>query len=73
MLNDLYYIVTQLNSDPVLLHNLTFIHLLYADDLVLISKSAAGLQCCLDAVQKFCNDWNQSNGIFQKKKPIPIP
>jgi hypothetical protein len=49
--------------------------LLYADDLVLISKSAAGLQCCLDAVQKFCNDWKLELNpiktkvmVFSKKK-----
>ena len=31
--------------------------LLYADDLVILSESASGLQNCLDAVGNFCSTW----------------
>ena len=48
--------------------------LLYADDLVLISKSADGLQKVLSILEKFCNEWLLSVNlkktkvmIFQKK------
>ena len=45
--------------------------LLYADDLVILSESASGLQNCLDAVGNFCSTWgldklsiiNLSHGI----------
>ena len=43
-------------TDPVDLNQKLFNHLLYADDLVLISKTPAGLQHCVDALQSFCND-----------------
>ena len=32
--------------------------LLYADDLVLISKSEAGLQKAVSGLQTFCKDWD---------------
>jgi hypothetical protein len=32
-------------------------HLLYADDLILISESPSGLQHCVDALQSFCSGW----------------
>ena len=40
-------------ADPVLLNNIHFNHLLYADDLVLISETPSGLQYCVDALQSF--------------------
>ena len=37
--------------------NQKFNHLLYADDLVLISESPQGLQHCIDALCNYCDDW----------------
>ena len=77
-IDDIQSYFDKLNSDPVILDNQKINHLLYADDLVLVSKSAAGLQCCLDAVLKFCNDWKLELNpiktkvmIFSKKETDP--
>jgi hypothetical protein len=43
--------------DPILLNNKPLNCLLYADDLVLFSTSAKGLQTRLDKLQKYCKDW----------------
>ena len=43
--------------DPILLNNKPLNYLLYADDLVLYSTSAKGLQTRLDKLQKYCKDW----------------
>ena len=47
-------------SNPVTLDKIFLNHLLYADDLVLISESPTGLQHCVDALQRFCGDWSLS-------------
>ena len=44
-------------SHPVSLQDEKFNHLLYADDLLLLSESADGLQHCLDCLQKYSIDW----------------
>jgi hypothetical protein len=44
-------------TDPVFLNDVSINHLLYADDLVIMSQSPEGLQHCLDALLKFCNEW----------------
>ena len=36
----------------------TFTHLLYADDLVLVSESAAGMQILLNNLEAYCNKWH---------------
>jgi hypothetical protein len=43
--------------DLILLNNKPLNCLLYADDLVLFSTSAKGLQTRLDILQKYCKDW----------------
>jgi hypothetical protein len=43
--------------DLILLNNKPLNCLLYADDLVLFSTSAKGLQTRLDKLQKYCKDW----------------
>ena len=50
----------QLNDDPVNC-------LLYADDLILISKSANGLQERLNALNRFCKDWCLTVNINKTK------
>ena len=42
---------------PVSLGNSKLNCLVYADDLVLLSKTASGLQNCLDAIGSFCSKW----------------
>ena len=43
--------------DPIHITDNTINCLMYADDLVLISQSANGLQNCLNALQSYCNKW----------------
>ena len=44
--------------DPVTLSNLCHVScLMYADDVVIISKSPSGLQKCLDASHDYCQEW----------------
>ena len=45
-------------SDPIILPNGTKLNsLLYADDLIIISRSKLGLQNCLNTLSSFCNSW----------------
>ena len=44
-----------------------FTHLLYADDIVLISNSAAGLQNSIDSLHKFCAKWHLIVNILKTK------
>ncbi len=54
--NDLH---EQFNAqcEPVMLHDTPLNSLSWADDLILVSKSAKGLQCCLDILQEYCTKW----------------
>lgn len=56
-LNDLVDIFDN-TCDPVALNDKLVSCLMYADDLVLVSKSAAGLQTCLDRLQNYCDKWD---------------
>ena len=47
--------IDHLKSDPVTPSQHKFNHLLYADDLVLISDSPKGLQHCMNALGMYCN------------------
>ena len=58
------------NCDPVELHNIKLSHLLYADDLILLSSSAKGLNCCLDKLHRYCNKWELE--LNKKKSKIMI-
>ena len=40
--------------DPVLLFDTFMNHLLYADDLIMMSNSAEGLQTCIDNLEEYC-------------------
>ena len=44
-----------------------FSHLLYADDIVLISESAKGLQNSIDSLHKFCSKWHLIVNISKTK------
>ena len=41
--------------------------LLYADDLVLLSKSSEGLQNCINVVSSFCESWHLSVNHMKSK------
>ena len=74
-LNEIPFLLDKQDTDPLLLPDgLSLNCLLYADDLVLISSSANGLQNALSAFSQFCRDWRMTINtkkpkaiIFQKK------
>ena len=56
--------------DPITLLNDPLSHLLYADDLVLVSTSHNGLNNCLSKLDKFCNTWHLEVNL--KKSQVVI-
>lgn len=74
-LNEIPTLLDAENTDPVLLPDGSRLNcLLYADDLVLISHTATGLQTALSTLAQFCSDWLLNINpkktkvlIFQKK------
>ena len=56
--------------DPVILNDTPISSLLWADDLVLISKSETGLKHCLERLDKFCSTWKLS--INREKTKVMI-
>ena len=57
-INDLPYSFESILSDPFVLPNGTKLcSLLYADDLIILSRSKAGLQNCLSALAQYCRSW----------------
>ena len=64
--NDLPSAFQNTLSHPIILPNGTKLNsLLYADDLIIISRSKIGLQNCLNTLSSFCNSWMLDNK-FQK-------
>jgi hypothetical protein len=64
--------------EPVNLGTYQFNHLLYADDLILISEKPSGLQHCLNALEVYCEEWGLNINtkktqimIFSKNKKVP--
>ena len=58
------------NCKPVELSSKKLSHLLYADDLVIISESPSGLQSSLDALHKYCRKWKLSINTDKTKVVI---
>ena len=57
-INGLPYSFEDILSDPFVLPNgIKLSSLLYADDLIILSRSKAGLQNCLNAVAQYCRSW----------------
>ena len=57
-LNELPLSIDYNKTDPILLPNGSHVNtLLYADDLVFISRSKIGLQNCLNTLESFCSTW----------------
>lgn len=55
-LNDLEF--PKENCDPATLLNESVSHLLWADDLLLISETSTGLQSCLNILGNYCKQWH---------------
>ena len=57
-LNELPLSINYNKTDPILLPNGEHLNtLLYADDLVFLSRSKIGLQNCLNSLESFCSMW----------------
>ena len=61
------------NCAPLSLMDVKLNHLLYADDLILLSRSPEGLQNCLNALGSYCNDWDLTVSIKKSKTMIFNP
>ena len=57
------------NCVPCTIGNLRINHLLYADDLILMSESKDGLQNCLNNLNEYCENWKLTIN-FSKTKII---
>ena len=70
-INNLPYLFENTLSDPFVLPNGKKINsLLYADDLIILSRSKLGLQNCLNVLSSFCETWMLK--INSKKTKIMI-
>ena len=56
--------------DPINVHALSTNCLLFADDLVLLSESAAGLQNCLHKLKNYCQSWGLNINMSKTKVVI---
>ena len=54
-------------TKPVSLGVHIFNHLLYADDLVILSESPTGLQHCINALDNYCEKWRLNINIKKTK------
>ena len=67
-INDLPYSFENILSDPFVLPNgIKLSSPLYADDSIILSRSKAGLQNCLNALAQYCRSWLLN--INPKKTP----
>ena len=55
------------DCDPVKIGNRSLNCLLYADDVVLFSRSKEGLQNCLNKIENYCNQWCLQINITKTK------
>ena len=70
-INDLPFSFENILSDPFVLPNGTKLNaLLYADDLISLSRSKTGLQNCLNTFATYCNTWMLS--VNPKKTKIMV-
>ncbi|MCG8046148.1 MAG: reverse transcriptase domain-containing protein [Candidatus Thiodiazotropha endolucinida] len=58
------------SCDPVKLTQRCINCLLYADDLILVSNSAEGLQNCMDKLSTFCKDWGMNVNLDKTKSLV---
>ena len=60
-------LIDNTKTKPVSLGVHTFNHLLYADNLVILSESPTGLQHCINALDNYCEKWRLNINIKKKK------
>ena len=58
------------SCDPVDMFDVPLSHLLYADDLILMSTSMDGLNKCLEKLRSYCNTWQMEVNI--KKSQVMV-
>ena len=69
--HEIPFLLDREDTDSITLSNGSKLNcLLYADDLVLVSHSAKGLQKALSILAKYCNDWMLS--VNPKKTKVVI-
>ena len=68
-INDLNYIFDK-TCDPVNLSEMQISNMLYADDLLIISKSQAGLQRCVDKLSLYCHKWHLNINMVKTKTMV---
>ena len=65
--NDLPKVLLKSNMMPVKIMDKLIPLLMYADDIVILSETASGLQSALDALSTYCNCWKLSINIKKTK------
>ena len=78
-INDLPKYLSKYNCDPVYINKCPINILMCADDIILLSSSASGLQKSLDKLYRYCSKWNLEVNlnktkiiIFHKRKNIDV-
>ena len=61
------------DDDPCSVGNLQLSHLLYADDLILISESQQGLRNSINKLSAYCNRWNLKINMAKTKILVFTP
>ena len=67
MINDIPRVIDNSSCDPPVISDLSVSSLLYADDLVLLSRSKEGLQNAINALNGFRKDWFLEVNQIKKK------
>ena len=66
--NDLFDVLAEANKTPVTLDGISSIHaLMFADDLIILSTSAKGLQDSLDRLDQYCRKWDLKVNLGKTK------
>jgi hypothetical protein len=65
--NDIDSIFGSPDCDPVTINDIKINHLMYADDLLILSESSSGLQRCLNNLETFCVRWKLDINITKSK------
>ena len=58
------------SSDSIILNERILNCLMYADDVILLSETAEGLQNCLDKLNKYCEQWGLEVNLKKTKSLI---
>ena len=66
-INDLPNIFSFDGNDPIVVGHTPINCLIYADDLVIMSMSAEGLQQCLNKLATYCNKWKLQVNLRKTK------